>query len=293
MAQIVRRRLTDFRLSGRPNRPRFSGVSSNKPLANRDFLRRVRDYLPMDAAVWDLDGTGQSGLSTPADELTDNLFYRFDADSMAAVSHAIEDLALDEANGFLMASFQDLKNFEPHRERYWQLAATIDEVHILTSGRKPRRGGRLQFKSIDNTALTSFWTVLYQGRRAQALVLSRQVNDSEIIEEKQFVGFYTFDSRIISRTRQDLTEALAGRSATLPEFDRLSAIDQAGKQIRLEFNREKTALETALGKCQADGQSSRLRHFLGELDQSILRFGQLKERLAALLAQSQTKADHD
>jgi DICT domain-containing protein len=268
-------------------------VSSNKPLANRDFLRRVRDYLPMDAGVWDMDGTGLPSLSIPADELTDNLFYQFDSDSMAAVSHAIEDLALDEANGFLLASFQDTRHFEPHRERYWQIASTIDEVQILTAGSKPRRSGRLQFKAIDNTIVIAYWIVLYQGRRAQAMVISRQINDSEIIEDKQFAGFYTFDPRIINRTRQDITEALAGRLTVLREYDRLSAIDQAAKQIRLELSRAKTVLEAALGKCQANGQPGPLRHFFGEWDRTIQDLGQMKDRLTTLLAPSQTKAGHD
>jgi len=50
-----------------------------------------------------------------------------DAEAAMAIGHAIEDLALEEANGSLLGAFQGSEYFEPHRERYRQLAATIDQ----------------------------------------------------------------------------------------------------------------------------------------------------------------------
>jgi hypothetical protein len=268
-------------------------VPSNKPLANDDFLKRVRDYLPMDAAVWELDAAGKRVRKVSQGELTDNTFYGVDAETMVAASHAIEDLALDEANGFLLASFQDIQNFESQRERYWQVAATIDEVQVIYGGAKPRRDGRVRFASMKGTALERYWVVLYQGRRAQALLLSRQTNAATAVEEKTFAGFYTFDARIIENVRREISQIVAQRQDQLSEYERLLAFARAARQIQETFAREKAWLEAALGRWQAQREPPQLRPFSADFDQSIQHFQELKQRLAATLSRAESEAHHD
>jgi DICT domain-containing protein len=234
----------------------------------------------MDTMVWNLDEVGSPCSKAAVDTLEDFTFYGFDADAMVAFSHAIEDLALDEANGFLLASFQDAKRFEPQRERYWQLAATIDEVHVMAVGKKPRPQKGIKFFPVHQSALASFWVVLYQGRRAQAMVIGRQTNDAVEVEERRFAGFYSFDSQVISRTRQNLTDLLDGRSTEVEEYLRLRSVDQTAKLIGVVFRQEQRALEDALGRWQIRGDHCPGGEFLVDLDQTLAHFQQLKERLS-------------
>ena len=245
----------------------------------------------MDAIVVDLDDHGRRGIS--ARDLEDNTFYGLDAEAMVALSHAIEDVALDEANGRLLASFQDSRNFESQRERYWQLAATIEEVRVLTAQKKPRRQGCLKRFDLLPPALAPYWVVMYQGRRAQVLALSRQTNDTAIISEKQFIGFYTFDAQIIERVREELGLALKGKTRQLPEYDRLLAIDGVAKRLNTDLLGEQTRLEAAIAKWQVAGGQYAFAQFATDLDAMLDRLRELKVQLAAQFAQAQLPSSHD
>ena len=229
----------------------------------------------------DTDLDGKSGACAPG-ELTGNTFYLMDAEAMLAASHAIEDLALDEANGRMLASFQDFAGFSSHRERYCQLAATVDEVIVAGTGKKPRPCKRLRFVSADGTALTSFWIVIYQGRRTQAMVLSRQTRETAGLDQRSFFGFYTFDPRLIERVRQDIDALLGGATSALIEYDRLHAIDQAARQIRAAFHCEQRVLETALHKMQFRRDRYKPEHFSAELNRSLQRLQRLTQHLPEL-----------
>src|SRR5437879_13501270 len=115
----------------------------------------------MDASVWNTDEKGKPCSCALSSGMMENHFYRFDAEAILAVSHAIEELALEEANGFLLATMQEFKNFEPHRERYWQLAATLEDARVIAKGRRLPRHVHLKFIATDATTLAPFWTVLY------------------------------------------------------------------------------------------------------------------------------------
>src|SRR6266545_2969031 len=148
----------------------------------------------MDASVWNTDEKGRLTSCAIASGMVENHFYLFDAEAILAGSHAIEELALEEASGFLLATMQEFKNFEPHRERYWQLAATLEEARVIAKGKRPARHGHLKFSDTSDRTLAQFWTVLYLGRRRQALLVCRQANQAKAFEQRRFDGFYTFDS---------------------------------------------------------------------------------------------------
>ena len=176
----------------------------------------------------------------------ENHLYLFDAEALLAASHAIEELALEEANGTLLAAMQGFKHFEPHRERYWQLAATLADVRVIAHGKQPPRHGHLKFIATSHKALGPVWTVLYQGQRRQAMLVCRQTNRAKTFEEKRFEGCYTFNRELIARVRQDLEQILAGRAPRMREFERLLAIDQAAKKLAAEFTREHKAVDPGL-----------------------------------------------
>jgi hypothetical protein len=140
---------------------------------------------------------------------------------MLAITHAIEDLALEEAKGELLVNFQDLRHFQHHRERYWQLAATLDRVTVLGSGPKPNPVPRVRFRKVDQTVLEQFWIVLHQGQARNALLLGRQINHASLIPNKRFLGFITFDALLVEGVRANIHAMLAGRCTTLHEYERL------------------------------------------------------------------------
>jgi len=223
-------------------------VAGNRSQTNDDFLSRVDEYLPTDASAIAVDASEQSEPVAGMDLPNGNTFYLFSADALMAASHAVEDLALDEANGTLLVVLQDFDNFTAERECYALLAATIDDVEVVGCGRKPRRCGRVRFVTAGQTALKDFWVVLYQGRHTQALVMSRQTHRANAFEDRTFVGFYTFDARLIARVRQDIERLLRGESPGLRDYDRLRRIDRTVKEVHMVLHQEQLALESALDK---------------------------------------------
>ena len=243
----------------------------------------------MDASVWNTDEHGRPGSCAVTGGLLENHFYLFEAEALLAASHAIEELALEEADGTLLATMQEFRHFEPHRERYWQLAATLTDVRVVAHGRQPPRHGHLKFIATTHKALGPFWTVLYQGRRGQAMLVCRQTNRAKTFEEKQFEGCYTFDRGWIAHMRQELEQILAGRATRLREFERLIAIDQAAKKLAAEFTREHKAVDSALRKLRTAGDPYPSRHFQAVVQQSLSRLKHLTDKMPDLIGGSRSR----
>src|SRR5437773_1320808 len=242
----------------------------------------------MDASVWNTDEKGKPCSCAMSTGMVEHHFYRFDAEAMLAASHAIEEVALEEANGFLLATMLEFKYFEPHRERYWQLAATLRDTRVIAKGKRPPRHGHLKFIATNHKALGPFWTVLYEGQRRQAMLVCRQTNRAKSFEERRFEGCYTFDRDWIARVRQDLEQILAGRAARLGEFERFVAIDQAAKKLAAEFTREHKAVDSALRKLRTAGDHYPSRHFEAVVQKSLRRLKQLTDRLPDLVGAAQS-----
>ncbi len=224
-----------------------------------------------------VDASEQAEPVSSVDLLNGNTFYLFSIDALLAASRAIEDLALDEANGNLLIVFQDFEYFTAERERYALLAATVDSLEVVGCGRKPRHCGRIRFISSNQSALKDFWVVLYQGVRAQALMMSRQVSCSEAFEDRTFVGFYTFDSRLIARVRRDIECLLRGESPELHEYDRMQKIDHLIKEVRAILYQEHTALQATLEKLQSGRVQPRA--LASRIDSIVERLQTIKTRL--------------
>jgi hypothetical protein len=254
-------------------------VRSKNLLTNHDFLTRVREYLQMDACVWETDENGAPLGDGTLPDLQENAFYIFDGEALRAVSCAIEDIALEEANGSLLASIEEAGNID--NERYDQLAATIDDVQVIASGKLPRRP-RLKFCPATD-ALKNFWAVVYDSGRIRAMVLAQQINDAPAFEQRRFRGFYTFNAGVVARVRQEFADLLGGKCPSLKEFSRLQAIDSAGKLLNAEFSRQRDALQEALRKLQSSDEDYRPRHFVADLDRALSQLQQWKVRLPELL----------
>ena len=70
-----------------------------KQLSLPACLSSVHDYLTAEAVVRETDEHGKPGASRPLDQLNEHTFYQWDAGSALGVSHALHDLALEEATG--------------------------------------------------------------------------------------------------------------------------------------------------------------------------------------------------
>lgn len=261
---------------------------ANKGLSNDEFLGRVREYLASENGICETDAHGKTASTISLDAAKENHFYLFDSDALLAFGHTIEDLALEQASGNLLATMQDSTQFEPHRERYWQLATTLEDVQLVATGKLPR-AGKLKFCSDARERVKKYWMVLYEGQKFQAMLLCEQVNEAKKFDEKQFVGFYTFNPRIIAQAREDITDSLAGDYPGLKRFARLQEVDRAAKKIKIEFAREKEAIDIAIKKLQSHEKHYGATHFLDDLNKTLERLNRLQSHFPELIVEPQKK----
>jgi hypothetical protein len=261
-------------------------VVRKKAFSNEDFIASVRAYLPMEARIRETNAEGNAGTEIWLDDLTENTFYHFDAEALHALCHSVEDIAMEEANGSLLAAFQDFRNFESHRELYTHLAATIDSVEVLGTGTLPARLRNIKFIPDSAKAGREFCLVLYQGNLVHAVVLARQANSARAFEEKQFVGCYSFNAGLVARVRQEVLALARGDIGLLREFSRLQAIDQAAKQIQREFIRQTEAIGDAMRRLQLDGEHCSPGHFASVLEKGLSQLHEWKTRVPELLARA-------
>lgn len=255
----------------------------NKGLSNSEFLSRAREYLVLENSIYETDERGNSANPVALEEMEENTFYFFDADALLALTQTIEDLAMEEGGGSLLAAIQEGEQFEQHRDRYWQLGATLEDVQLIASG-KLARTGALKVCHDAKGLVKKFWMVLYEGRRFQALLLCEQANDSQKFDEKEFVGFYTFNPRIILQAREDIGDALGGRCPELKQFTRLQKIDRATKKLKVEFARETKAMDIAVKKLQSHEKKYHTKHFLEDLNKTLERLNRLQTHLPEMIA---------
>lgn len=263
-------------------------MASKRSFSNRDFLDWVRDYLPNDAAVQETGADGRPGVAVSHPGLNPNTFYCFEADVLEGFSHAIGDLALEEANGTVLAALQDFQDFEQYRECVVQLASTIDRVELVGTGRVPPHLRHVKWIRDTRGTCRSFRVVLYEGRRVQVMLAGRELEASAGAGGRRFVGLYTLDARLIRHFHTELLDAAQGRAAALRTFLRLQAIDLAAKQIQQEFRRETAALDQAMHRLQFDPANYRPAQFALDLEKGLSRLQEWKRRLPELVARAET-----
>ena len=262
-------------------------MASKRPFSNRDFLDWVRDYLPTDATVHETRADGHAGAAVSHQELNPNTFYLFDADALDGFCHAIGELALEEANGTVLAALQDFGDFEQYRECVAQLASTIDRVELVGTGRVPPNVRRVKFIKDARGTCRSFRVVLYEGRRLQVMLACRELGSSSGAARKPFVGLYTLDAQLIKHLHAELVDVAQGRGGALRGFMRLQAIDLAAKQIQQEFLRENEALNQAMHRLQFDPANYRPAQFALDLEKGLSRLQEWKRRLPELVARAE------
>ena len=253
------------------------------PFSNDAFITRVREYLTMEAITRQIDAPDAGNALDEG--LADNVFYNFDADSVLAIWHAVEDIALEEGSGSLVAAIQEFPWFESQRERYESLALTLDQVEVIGAGPLPRRIPRLKFVADKKGAMKKFRALVYEGPHVEVAFVTEQENGAKDFEARRFTGFYTFEAGLVGRLRADLMELLAGRSESYREFARQRAIYDAGREIQRELAIQKEALANAVRRLRLDGERYRPRQFVSDLEKGLSRLVEWKNKMPKLIEQ--------
>jgi hypothetical protein len=130
-----------------------------------------------------------------------DLHHVMDSEAMLAISHAIEDVASEVRKGELIATFQDFKNFTPHKKRYMNLAEDLDAVRVWGCGPVPRNCGKIDFVRTEEERLRRYWLVLFDSEESRAVLLCKQVNRVTDFAGKKFIGFYSFNPYLVQSIR--------------------------------------------------------------------------------------------
>lgn len=241
-------------------------------------MRRVQEYMPLDARVWHSTETGKRGAALSMDRLKTNAFYTFNTHAMSALSHAIEDLALDRAEGRLYSIFNSFETFEKYKEKYWQLGATLEEVVVLGTGKTPKRQGQLRFASVRNPELKDFWILLYSDAACGAMLSCKKTPEPDDEAGTLYSGFFGLDREIVRRNQEDLLLTARSASRGFREFERFKAIDRVRKGVHGYFLRESILLDRALNKLASN--ESQPDKITGTLSRSLQRLQQLQSDIA-------------
>ena len=149
-----------------------------------------------------------------------DLHHVMDSEAMLAISHAIEDIAGEERQGELIATFQDFANFLPYKARYAGLAEDLDAVRVWGFGKPPEKCGKVDFIVADEAKLLRYWLVLFDSEHARAVLLCKQVNKAQKFEDKKFLGFYSFNPYLVQSIRWRFNLLSCGLSKVISHWEK-------------------------------------------------------------------------
>jgi len=149
-----------------------------------------------------------------------DLHHVMDSEAMLAISHAIEDIAGEVRHGELIATFQDFKNFLPHKERYKSLAEDLDAVRVWGCGDIPKNAGKIDFVEAGEERIKRYWLVLFDSEEARAVLLCKQVNKAVKFEDKKFIGFYSFNPYLVQSIRWRFNLLSSGLSRVISHWEK-------------------------------------------------------------------------
>ncbi len=151
-----------------------------------------------------------------------DLIHVFDNDTLLAVSHAIEDLASETRAGELIATFQSFENFAHSRKRYAALARDLDAVRVWGSGKVPSAQScpGIDFIASDNARLMRYWLVVFESLTDHAVMVCKQINETDDIGKKKFVGFYSFCPYLVQSIRWRFNLISSGLNSVVNDWEK-------------------------------------------------------------------------
>lgn len=177
----------------------------------RKALKKFRQYVKKNAQPHDgsplavrIRQTGRQRKSTLAEQVSlpeSDAHHLFSPSLLMAVSRSIEDMAGDMGEGELIASFQNFAHFAPHKERYCKLSKKLHTVRVWGEGKAPTGCQNIDFLSGCHPKIARYWMVLFASPDCRAVLLCKQVNKTSKLEDKRFVGFYSFNPYLVQSIR--------------------------------------------------------------------------------------------
>ncbi|MEM1059268.1 MAG: DICT sensory domain-containing protein [Verrucomicrobiota bacterium] len=206
--------------------PHLEAVTECEKAAGRKFKKHLKNYQGMcsehKGAVRvhrQRDAKEDCSLGEAVFVPDSDVHHILDSPVMLAISHAIEDLALEHGGGELISTFQDFKNFAPQKERYLELAEKLDSVRVWGSGEPPEGCRDIDFVYVDDPKVRKYWLVLYDNPECHAMLLCRQVNRALKYENKKFVGFYSFNPYLVQSIRWRFNLLSSGLAKVLTHWE--------------------------------------------------------------------------
>lgn len=155
-------------------------------------------------------------VSIPQSDIT----HLFNNEAMLAISHAIEDLALEERKGELISTFQKLENFLPQKKRYNGLAQDLDAVRVWGQGLAPKGCPRIDFIPIFRPELLKYWIVLFSSPKVNAVLVCSQINKSKEFQNKIFAGFYSFNPFLVQSIQRQFNLMSCGLDCVVNQWEK-------------------------------------------------------------------------
>ncbi|MDZ4788449.1 MAG: DICT sensory domain-containing protein [Blastochloris sp.] len=149
-----------------------------------------------------------------------DIIHVFNNEAMLAVSHAIEDLASEQRQGELISTFQLLENFKPQKKRYVGLSKDLDAVRVWGAGQTPKGCSRIDFIPIFRPELSKYWIVLFASPKANAVLVCRQVNESDTFQKKVFAGFYSFNPFLVESIKRQFNLMSCGLDHVVNQWEK-------------------------------------------------------------------------
>lgn len=146
--------------------------------------------------------------------------HLFNFEAMLAVSHAIEDLALDTGSGELLSTFQHIDNFTPQQERYRILADNLDTVRVWAEGDPPPDTRQIDFIPVFHPAVARYWIVLFNSPDIHAILFCKQANQTSESDQKIFSGFYSFNPFLVRCIHRRFSLLACGVDGVVSHFER-------------------------------------------------------------------------
>ncbi len=188
------------------------------------FHRKLRKYIQRDGAMSSRVAQGGRRRTTTLGELVqigeDDIIHLFNNEAMLAISHAIEDLAGEVREGELITTFQKIENFMHQKDRYVSLSKDLDAVRVWADGEPPKRCGNIDFIPIFRPDIARYWVVLFASPRASAVLICRQVNNTDDFASKVFAGFYSFNPFLVESIRRNFNLVSCGLDGVVHRWEK-------------------------------------------------------------------------
>ncbi|MEH1971332.1 DICT sensory domain-containing protein [Nostoc sp.] len=156
--------------------------------------------------------------------------------SLAALSHAIEDLILAGTDQpLVIANFQQERFYRQEIPRYEKIAQYTDQVYVLAAPETDFGNASAPYATIafaPDDELAQEWHLIVIGRQYSACVVCREhaspIDSASLDQARQFQGIWTFDPQVsIQAARLLLERIVAYRPELAPK------IKQAQRRYRL------------------------------------------------------------